>query len=152
MAIIVTQGQVAVSDPSPGGPNATSNDKSVHTKTVKLTSANFSTGGTSTLVTVLPADSTILSFRLWVKTQLSGGSISAATLALGNVASGAQFYAANASAFGAAGVFTVLTPVLAIMQNYNVPLGPDVQIYATGTATTGNPTGGEMYLTVEYVR
>lgn len=152
MAVIFQQGQVAISDPSPGGPNATSNDKSTHTKTVKLTSANFTTGGASNLVVVLPADATILSFRFWVRTQLSGGGITAATVALGSAPAGAQFMAANAAAFGAAGVFTMLSPVLGIMQNYNVPLGPDVQIYATGTATTGNPTAGEMYLTVEYVR
>lgn len=154
MAVVFIQGQVAVSDPNPSYPNpsAISNDKSTHSKTVKLTSANFATAGVSTLVIVLPADSTILSFRLWVKTQLAGNGITAATLALGNVASGAQFYAANASGFGAAGTFTVLTPVLGIMQNYNVPSGSDIQIYATGASTTGTPTSGEMYLTCEYVR
>jgi len=152
MAINFVPGLVAVGDPNPGGPSATSNNKDVHVKVVKLTSANFTTANTDTLVAVLPADSTILSFRLWVKTQLTGGSISAATLALGNASGGAQFMAANSAAFGAAGVSTWLTPILAIMQNYAVPLGADIPIWARGTATTGNPTGGELYLTIEYVR
>jgi hypothetical protein len=152
MAINFVQGQVAVSDPVPNGPNANSNDKTTHTKVVKLTSANFTTTNTDTLVAVLPADATILSFRLWVKTQLSGGSVSAATLALGSASGGAQFMVANAAAFGAAGVSTWLTPILGIMQNYNPPYGTDIQIWARGGATTGNPTGGEMYLTVEFVR
>ena len=152
MAINFVQGQVAVSDPNPGGPSATSNIKDVCVKVVKLTSANFTTTNTDTQLAVLPADATILSFRLWVKTQLAGGSISAATLALGSASGGAQFMAANAAAFGAAGVATWLTPVIGIMQNYNIPYGTDIQVWGRGVATTGNPTSGEMYLVIEYVR
>lgn len=152
MAIIVTQGQVATSDPNPGGPSPISNDKSGHVKVVKLTSANFTTAGVNTLVAELPADATILRFTLWVKTQLAGGSVSAATVALGSASGGAQFMAANAAAFGTAGVMALLTPVIGIMQNYNVPLGADIQIWAAGVATTGNPTSGEMYLSIDYVR
>lgn len=152
MAINFVQGQVATSDPNPGGPSPISNDKNVHVKVVKLTSANFTTGGVNTLVAELPADGTILSFQLWVKTQLNGGSISAATLALGSASGGAQFMAANAAAFGTAGVATLLTPVIGIMQNYNVPQGSDITIWAAGVATTGNPTGGEMYLSIYFVR
>ena len=152
MAINFVQGQVAIADPNPGGPSATSNDKVTHAKVVKLSSANFATGTVNTLVAVLPADATIVSFRLWVKTQLTGNSISAATLALGTASGGAQLMAANAAAFGAAGVATFLTPVVGIMQNYSLPLGSDINIWASGVATTGTPTAGEMYLTIEYVR
>lgn len=152
MAINFVQGQVAVGDPSPGGPNSTSNDKDVHVKVVKLTSANFTTGGTNTLVAVLPADSTILNFRVWVRTQLTGGSISAATLSLGSASGGTQFVNASTLAFGAAGANTVIPSVSGIMQNYAIPLGADINIWAAGTATTGNPTGGELYVTIEYVR
>lgn len=153
MAINFVQGQVAVSDPSPGGPTAISNDKDVHVKVVKLTSANFTvTTATNTKVAVLPADATILRMDLWVKTQLAGGSVSAATLALGTASGGAQLMAANSAAFGAAGVSSTLTPIIGIMQNYNVPLGADIQVWAAGLATTGTPTSGEMYLAIHYVR
>ena len=153
MAINFVPGQVAVGDPSPTGPNASSNDKDVHVKVVKLTSANFTvTTSTKTLVAVLPADSTILSFRLWVKTQLAGGSVSAATLKLGTVSDGGELMAANSAAYGAAGVSTWLTPIIGIIQNYSLPVGADIPIWATGLATTGTPTSGEMYLTIEYVR
>lgn len=153
MAINFVQGQVAVGDPSPGGPNANSNDKDIHVKVVKLTSANFTTGGgTNTLVAVLPADSTILNFRVWVRTQLNGGTISAATLSLGNVSGGTQFVNASTLAFGAAGANTVVPSVSGIMQNYSLPLGADINIWANGIATTGNPTGGELYVSIEYVR
>jgi len=152
MAINFVQGQVAVSDPAAGtGPSATSNIKDVIVKAVKLTSANFTTGGTNTQVAVLPADATILGFRLWVKTQLAGGSISAATYSVGTVSAGTQFINAL-TAFGTAGAYSVQTPVSGIFQNYNIPYGTDIQIWVNGTATTGNPTSGELYLLIEYVR
>lgn len=152
MAIQVLPGQVTVSDTNPGGPTATSNIKDPRLLIVKLSGANFTTTNSDALVAVLPADVTIVSFRLWVKTQLAGNGVSAATLALGSASGGAQFMAANAAAFGAAGVATFLTPVIGIFQNYNAPYGADVQIWARGVATTGNPTSGEMYLAIEYVR
>jgi len=152
MAINFVQGQVAVSDPAAGtGPNASSNIKDVVVKAVKLTSANFTTDGTNTLVAVLPADSTILGFRLWVKTQLAGGSISAATYSVGTQSAGTQFISAL-TAFGTAGAYAVQTPVTGIFQNYNPPYGSDIPVWVNGTATTGNPTSGELYLLIEYVR
>ena len=151
MAVIVVPGQVAVGDPTPGGPNANSNDKDVHVKVVKLSSANFTTGGTNTLVAVLPADSTIISMRTHVKTQLAGGSVSAATVALGTASGGAQLSAAI-SAFGANGANADITPAVGIMQVYAPPYSADINVWALGTATTGNPTSGEVFLVINYVR
>lgn len=151
MAILVVPGQVAVSDPSPTGPTAYSNDKDIHVKVVKLTSANFTTTNVDTLVAVLPADSTIIGMRLWVKTQLAGGGITAATYSVGSASGGTQYVNA-VTAFGTAGAYTVATPISGIAQNYQVPLGGDLQIWVRGTATTGNPTSGELYLMVEFVR
>jgi len=152
MAINFVQGQVAVSDPNPSGPTATSNVKEIRTKSVKLTSANFSTTQINTQVATLPADATIVGFRIWVKTQLAGGSISAATLSLGTASAGTQFVSASALAYGTAGTYTVMPAVTGIYQNYNVPFGGDIQIWAGGAATTGIPTSGEIYLMVEYIR
>jgi hypothetical protein len=151
MAIIVTQGQVAVSDPSPTGPTANSNVKDVVVKVVKLTSANFSTGGVNTQVATLAADATILGMRLWVKTQLAGGGITAATYSVGSASAGTQFVNAI-TAFGTAGAYAVVTPISGIMQNYAIPFGGDIPIWVNGTATTGTPTSGELYLVIEYVR
>lgn len=150
MAIQFVQGQVAVSDPNPNGPSAISNIKDVVTKVVKLTSANFSTGGTNTLVAVLPADASILTMFLQVNTQLSGGGITAAAVDVGSASGGAQYVSA-ASAFGAAGANSLLNK-LGGVDNYQVPLVGDKPIWVKGTATTGNPTGGEVYLIVTYVR
>jgi len=150
MAIQFVQGQVAVSDPNPNGPTAISNIKDVATKVVKLTSANFSTAGVNTLVAVLPADASILSMTLQVATALTGNSISAAAIDIGSASGGAQYVSA-ASAFGAAGANTLLNK-LGGVDNYALPLGSDKGIWVKGTATTGNPTAGEMYLIVQYVR
>jgi len=151
MAVIVVPGQVAVGDPTPGGPNANSNDKDVHVKVIKLSSANFSTGGTNTLVAVLAADATIIKMRTHVKTQLAGGSVSAATIAIGTASGGAQLAAAT-SAFGAAGANSDITPAVGIMQTYAPPYSSDINVWVAGVATTGNPTSGEVYLVIEYVR
>ena len=151
MAILFVPGQVAIADPNPGGPSATSNVKDVAVKVVKLSSANFSTTPINTLVAVLPADATILNMQLVVKTQLAGGGITAATVSLGTASAGTQF-ASAANAFGAAGANADLATLAGIMQNYQVPLGGDIQVWAQGTATTGIPTSGELYLTIYYVR
>jgi hypothetical protein len=56
-----------------------------------------------------------------------------------------------ASAFGTAGANSLLNK-LGGVDNYNIPLGADKGIWVKGTAITGNPTAGEVYLLVYYVR
>jgi hypothetical protein len=151
MAILLSGGQVAISDPNPGGPSATSNSKDVQCKVVRLTSANFGTSAVNTLVAVLPADSTILNMQLLVKTQLAGGGITAATVNLGTASAGTQF-ASAANAFGTAGANADIATLTGVMATYQVPLGGDIQVWAGGTATTGAPTSGELFITIYYVR
>ncbi len=152
MAINFVQGQVAVGDPSPTGPTPLSNIKEVQVKVVKLTSANFTvTSATNTLVAVLPADATILGFTYWNKTKLAGASISAATMSIGTASAGTQFVSAF-DVFTTVGTQARLSPVTGIMQNYAVPLSGDIQVWVSGLATTGTPTSGEIYVTIEYVR
>lgn len=152
MAIQFVPGQVAVGDNSPVGPTVLSGPvKDVQTKVVKLSSANFGTSAVNTLVAALPADATILEMKLWVKTQLAGGGITAATVNIGTSSGGTQFASAFNS-FGTAGAMSQVTPITNIVQNYQVPLTGDIPIFVGGTATTGNPTSGELYLMVYYVR
>lgn len=155
MALIFQSGQVAVSDPATGGgpqgPTATSNIKDVITKVVKLTSANFGTVAVNTKVAVLAPDVSIIKMTLWVNNQLSGGGITAATFSVGSASGGTQFIN-GLTAFATAGTYAVLTPITGIMQPYNVPYSADIQIWVSGTATIGNPTAGDMYLAIEYVR
>lgn len=151
MTFQVLNGQVAISDPNPGGPSALSNVHQEQNKIVRLTSANFSTAGVNTLVAKLPPDSTITSMALWVKTQLSGGSISAATISVGLTSAGTDFISAI-SAFAASSVRVTLTPISGIYELYNIPWGNDILIWVNGTSTTGTPTAGEMYLQINYTR
>lgn len=140
------------SDPNTSGPFTSFQDKALKLRVFKLTNANFSTSGVNTLVGVLPADASIVNMSLWVKTQLNGGSISAATISVGSASGGTQYVNGNTAAFNTAGVRTGLSPITGILQAYQVPLGTDLQLWVSGTATTGNPTGGELYLLVDYVR
>lgn len=127
-------------------------DKSVGVLAVKLGSSDFTTGGANSVKAVLPADSSITSFRVWVKTALSGGGITAATLSIGIPGAATTFVNASTTAAGTAGTYTVIPTVSNIFQNYDPANRTDISLLFTGTATTGNPTAGEMYVLIEYVR
>lgn len=133
-------------------PTATSNDKEIHTKVIQLQAADFTTGGTASVKAVLPADASILSFNYWKATQLSGGGITAATLSIGIPGTPTNFVNALDILTPAAGAEALITPVTNIMQAYNLPLGTDISLLFTGTATTGNPTAGDIRIAIIYVR
>lgn len=145
MALIFT-------DPNSSGPFSDFQVKTVQSKVFKLTFANFGTSAVNTMVGSLAADASITSMTLWTKTALTGNSISAATISVGTASAGTQFVNANAAAFQAVGVKASLSPMTGIYQAYQVPLGNEIQIWVSGAATTGNPTAGEMYLQIEFVR
>jgi len=130
----------------------TSNDKDVHVKVVKLTFSDFTTGGANSVKAVLPADSTILNIGYYKPTAFSGGSVSAVTLSIGIPGTATKFANAFDVHTPAAGSTNEITPLTNIMQAYQIPLGSDIPLLFTGTATTGNPTAGEMYVRVWYVR
>jgi len=133
-------------------PTATSNDKDVHIKVIQLTFADFTTGGANSVKAVLPGDSTILNVGYWKKTAFSGNGITAATLSVGIPGTPTNFVSAFDVNTPAAGTNGELTPVTNIMQGHLVPPGPDIPLLFTGTATTGNPTAGELYIRIWYVR
>jgi len=129
---------------------ATANNKSVHVKSVKLTFADATTGGTASVKAVLPAFATILGFLFQKKTAFSGGSVSAVTLSIGVTGSPTSFVNAADVHTPAVGAQTFLTST-GTHQGYAVPVGGDISLLFTGTATTGNPTAGEIYVDVIYV-
>lgn len=137
---------------SPTGPTPLSNTKQEQIKVVRLLAADFATGGVAAVKVVLPADASITGFEYWKKTAFSGGGVTAVTLSLGVAGTPTQFVNALDVNTPAAGSQALITPVTNIMQPYNLPLGPDISILFTGTTTTGNPTAGELYVTVRYVR
>jgi len=129
---------------------ATSNNKSVHVKSVKLTFSDVVTGGTASVKAVLPGFVTILGFLFQKKTQLSGNSISAATLSIGVSGAATSYVNAADILTPAAGAQTFLTST-GTHTGYSAPSGGDISLLFTGTATTGNPTAGEFYVDVIYV-
>lgn len=151
MAIVFVPGQVAQGDPNPGGPSATSNIKSVFVKACKLTSANFTTTGVNTLIAVLPADASILGIDYYVKTALSGNGVTSPTVSLGTASAGTQFTTTSALT-NTVGTNAKVSVIQGLVQAYAMPLGSDIQIWAAGACSTGNPTAGEIDLIITYVR
>ena len=144
MALIFT-------DPNSSGPFSTFQVKDVVTKVFKLTYANFTTGNTDTLIGRLPADASILRIDTWLKTAFSGNSVTSPVLSLGSASGGTQFSSAVALT-NTTGTYAVHSPVTGILQAYDVPLGQEISLYARGGCSTGNPTAGELYIVVQYVR
>lgn len=143
---------MAINFAEQANPTATNMDKGVHVKVVKLTFADFTTGPAASIKAVLPADSTILLMNSWKKTDFSGGSVSAVTLSIGVTGAATQFVNAVDVLTPVTGTSAELTPIAAIMQPLSLSLGADISLLFTGTATTGNPTAGEMYVSIYYVR
>jgi len=143
MALIFT-------DPNPAGPFTSFQVKDLQAKVFRLTNVNFGTSAVNTLIGRLSAPASIMGMALWVKTQLAGGGITAASISVGSSSGGTQ-YVNGFSAFGTAGALSIVTPITNIFQAWNPPYTTDLDIWISGTATTGNPTSGELYLRVDYV-
>jgi hypothetical protein len=144
MALIFT-------DSNSAGPFSTFQVKDVVTKVFKLTFANFTTTNTDALIGRLPADASIVSVDTWLKTAFSGNGVTSPVLSLGSSSGGTQFSSAVALT-NTVGTFAAVTPITGILQEYQVPLGGEISLYARGGCSTGNPTAGEVYVIVKYVR
>ena len=144
MAIILT-------DPNTAGPFTTFQVKDVTVKVIKLDFAKFATTNVDTLAAYLPADATILRLDTWVRTALTGNSVTSPTITLGTTSGGSDLAAAF-SVTNTSGTMQTVSPAVGIVQQYQVPLGQDIRLYVRGGCSTGNPTAGEIDLIVYYVR
>lgn len=133
-------------------PTATNMDKVAHRKVVRLLAADFTTGGTASVKAVLPADASIVSIGFWKRTQFTGGGVTAMTLSVGITGTPTYFVSAYDVLTPALGTSVDMTPISNILQATALPLGPDISMLFTGTATTGNPTAGEIDLAIVYTR
>lgn len=124
--------------------------KQEYVKIAKIPFSNFTTGGTSNMREILPADATITRISYWKKTAFSGGGVTAVSLNIINAATG-QAYAAgvdvHTSAVGSHN--TIVTSNIMQQADDN---RIDIPLNFVGTATTGNPTAGELIFTIHYVR
>lgn len=137
--------------PSPTNPAA----KGIQCKAVKLTFADFTTGGTASVKGYLPADASLVRVSYWTKTTFSGNGVTVVSLQIGITGTVAKYVAATTVSLtsGVAGVVTAIAATTGAFQEYD-PTAPggDIPLLFTGTATTGNPTAGEAYVLLEYVR
>lgn len=139
------------SDPNTAGPFSTFQVKDVVVKVFKLTFANFTTTNTDALIGRLPADASIVEVNTWLKTAFSGNSVASPVLSLGSTSGGTEFSSAVALT-NTTGTYANHTPITGILQPYAVPLGGEINLYARGGCSTGNPDAGELYVIVRYVR
>lgn len=141
----------------PNGPTPTSPPaKEVMVKAVKLTFADFTTGGTAAVKAYLPADASLVRVSTYLKTTFAGNGVTALAYTLGITGTAAKYVASTSmgiTAGAAAPVAGILAATTGAFQEYD-PTAPggDIPLLFTGTATTGNPTSGEAYLLIEYVR
>jgi hypothetical protein len=142
---------IIYSDPNSAGPFSTFQVKDVVTRIFRLTFANFTTANTDTLIGRLPADASILEVNTWLRTAFSGNGVTLPVLSLGSASGGSQFSSAVAIT-NTAGTFAPHTPMTGILQEYQVPLAGEINLFARGGCSTGNPTAGELLVIVKYVR
>jgi hypothetical protein len=91
--------------------------------------------------------------QYWKKTAFSGNGITAATLSIGITGTATKYVNAFDVNTPAAGALALVTPETSIVDTTNLTTpGNDVNLLFTGTATTGNPTAGEVILYIWYVR
>lgn len=142
-------------NPGPNGPTPTSPaSKEISVKAVKLTFADFTTGGTASVKAYLPCDASIVGFRHWTKTTYAGNGVTVVSLQIGVTGTVNKFLSATTLSLtgGTAGVATAITAGTGAFQECDPTAPVDVALLFTGTATTGNPTSGESYVLIEYVR
>jgi hypothetical protein len=125
--------------------------KQEYIKIVKCTFADFKTGGQTSTKEILPSDASIIRIDYWKKTAFSGGGVTAVSLNIVQANTGVSFVSAldvHTPAAGAVGS----APLANAYQAREAGQLPDIPLNFVGTATTGNPTAGEIYFVIRYVR
>jgi hypothetical protein len=124
--------------------------KNLVAKAVKLTFADFTTGGTASVKAMLPKEASIVGFRTWTKTTFAGNGVTVVSLQIGVSGTVAKYLGASTLSL-TANAATYPTALGAGVYQDAGAEATDIQLLFTGTATTGNPTSGEAYVLIEYV-
>jgi hypothetical protein len=127
---------------------ATSNSAVMKLKSVRFAANEVTTGGANSVKAVIPPAATLIGFRFWKRTQLTGGGITAATLSIGVPGNPTAYVNAADILTPAAGVTVFL--ISTTTHNSYEPNAGDISLLFTGTATTGNPTAGEFFVDILY--
>lgn len=125
----------------------TSDSKTVLCKSFKIDIANGSgfTSGQTYDLGWLPKDAQIVSYSATVATAVSGGTVSAATLAI-SVNNRALVYALNSFANT-----VVINGASAVYMNSGFPATADQKVTYTPTLTGSGATAGVIYINIFYV-
>lgn len=120
--------------------------------TVEMSGVALTSNPPSQTLFTLPAGSKILSFRVEKTTAMSGNSVSNCGLIIGNDADDNQ-YLESVNIATAKGVTAQATVDAGIQVDDCDNIGTsDVTLLAKFTAATGNPTAGEVVVTVQYIQ
>lgn len=119
---------------------------------VNVSGVALTSGAAAQTLFTLPAGSKILNFVTEVLVTIAGNSVSQVGVTIGKSGSAAEFAASFNTGTAVARVTqanmdTAITGKVAALDNIG---SVDVPVQATFTATTGNPTSGQIAITVIY--
>jgi hypothetical protein len=119
---------------------------------VNVSGVALTTGAAAQTLFTLPAGAKILNFVTEVLVTIAGNSVSQVGVTIGKSGSAAEFAASFNTGTAVARVTqanmdTAITGKVAALDNIG---SVDVPVQATFTATTGNPTSGQIAITVIY--
>ena len=121
-------------------------------QTASVGFAAMTTSPTAQALFTLPAGSKILNFMFEKTTVISGGSVSAVNVTLGDGTTADKYLTSMAAGLTAAKTTQAVVDAQFVTAGCNNVGTTDVTIYGTFTAVTGNPTAGAIAVTVEYIQ
>jgi hypothetical protein len=112
----------------------------------------ITTAPTARNLFTLPAGAKITNFRVETVTAISGGSVSAVAVTLGKTGTANAFLTSMAVPLTATRQTQAIVDAQFAAPACNNIGTTDVTVTGTFTATTGNPTAGQVVVTVEYIQ
>jgi hypothetical protein len=114
--------------------------------------ASMTTSPTAQNLFTLPAGAKIVNFWVEKSTAISGGSVSAVNLTIGKTGTADAYLTSTAIGLTTARTTQAVIDAQFVTAGCNNIGTTDVTVTGTFTAVTGNPTAGEVVVTVSYVQ
>jgi hypothetical protein len=121
------------------------------TATINVSGIALTSGSAAQLLFTLPAGAKILSFQIEKTVAISGNSVATAPIVIGTAGtSNAYLTSIDVGLTTAQTAPTTIAAALVSSATNNIGTS-DVPVYATISATTGNPTAGSVVITCQYL-